>query len=255
MCKIIPISAIFISFSYTVLQECNKKSFPVYTRSDVDWVALEGNSLHTVILAPRLPPSWDANISTCGFQGHCDKGGEGWWFPQDIIRGHACSWLYITSASLRWVEPNHVSQPTVSKGGKFRGAHGLIMNTTVFATPALMTKNSHGYGNAGQSTKISKSDKPGFKSKLCCLLAVWVVCLTFQNPSFLIFEMGVLIEPTFVSDTYYMFKKDGCLFCFYSTLWALKLLLYFCIYSNLRRKNLKHLLHSPTPTLEILYRW
>lgn len=57
MCKIISISAILVSFSYTVLQEHNKKSFLVYTRSDVDWVALEGNSLHTVILGPRLPPS------------------------------------------------------------------------------------------------------------------------------------------------------------------------------------------------------
>lgn len=128
-----------------MLQEHNKKSFLVYTRSDVDWVALEGNSLHLVILGPGIPPSWDANIWICGFQGQYDRGIEGWWVPQEITRGHAYSWLHITSAYLPWVEPNHVAQPTVSKGRKFRGAHGLIVNTTVFATPALMTKNSHGW--------------------------------------------------------------------------------------------------------------
>ena len=94
------------------------------------WAALEGILLHSVIPGPRLPLSWDADRSSVASRVTVTEWErDGMWstsVTQDAIKGHACSWLCITSASLLWEEPNHVAQPIVRESGKVRGVCALI---------------------------------------------------------------------------------------------------------------------------------
>lgn len=95
--------------SYTILQEHKKESLVFHIKSNTGWVALAGSS----------PPRSDAGIQApcilrCQYlniclPGPCGRGREGWWFTQDVIKGHAWQWLYITSAHVPLTEPNHVA--------------------------------------------------------------------------------------------------------------------------------------------------